>query len=194
MFALGAVALSACGEPLRGTLTLSEAITINTNAGVRQLEAGAYPVKLGVSQDKIAVDVVSTTAGTVKLVIENGGAGLPTRSGTARVAAADSRQPFDLTYTVDTSSGGFGDRSYSQPCTYQVTETVCRFYGTSDEKESCFPVTSLRRGTRLVASENSFGSVTVTGQLVDPQSGRTVGQLHAWRSKTRDGSAESPCG
>jgi len=190
---------SACRDEIRGTLTVSEALSIRSGSRVRELPPGVYPVRLEIAPGarlKLRIDRADGEAFTVTLTARAG----EDASGTTRIGSAESGQPFDVVYTLTSNTYEMPLAASVSSCRAEATEMRCRTVmdvdprtGSTESREECAPVTVMRTGSRTMSSVLATSSRMLTGSLLDPSTGRVWGRLHARMERDRSYSTESAC-
>jgi hypothetical protein len=192
------ITLAGCRESIVGSLIVSEALSLRSSSGVFQLPAGQYPVR-----------VIATGARTFSLGITRDGRQIVTEftadarhadGASTRIPSTESGQPFDVVFAVSASTLETPLASSRTSCQTETTESRCRDVteydfqtGQQTVRSVCEFVQVTRAGARTESTFRRTSSRTVSGQLVDPQSGRAVAHLSAASRRERTHTVESGC-
>jgi hypothetical protein len=185
-------------DPASGTLTVSEPLPVKSSSGLLQLEPGQYPVRVFVDDGrhlKLKIDRRPGEVVTARVKAER----QPDERGAARIPSGVSGQPFDLAYTLTSTTNEIALPSSDASCRYETMEVRCRTVysrstGDVEPREECGTERVERIGTRRTSTVRATQITTLSGQMLDPASGRGLARLSAFAQRNRTYTQDTPCG
>ncbi len=183
-----------CRDSLSGTLMTSETLVLKSASGVQRLSPGSYPVQVHIADgrkvtlqieqrggDIIGAQFIATTAHDT--------------AGAGRIPSNGSGQPFDFAYTLTSARNETPLPSSRTACTTEKTETRCQYVTatTGEQRYECIPEHVVSTGSVTTSSARKNSTMTLSGQMLDPLSGRELARLYAHVDRSRSYSAETSC-
>jgi hypothetical protein len=197
--ALASMVLAAgCREGIDATLIVTQPITFNLSSGnLRQLPIGRYPVHVSVDGRVVRLNIEARRG--EQFAVRIGARTDQDPALTARILSSESGQPFDISYTLRSTKDQHTLSSSQTSCRFETVETRCRtvydwtITGESQPREVCDTVAVTRSGARTSADIRETSTRSLSGEIVDPPSGRALAQLNGFVQRYRNRSLETGC-